>query len=60
MSLLADDVVFLAANNEENIKGCCKVLNSLSAPENNLLGIKRTYHFVLTRIPSTGTVPMKK
>ncbi|WP_294550087.1 AAA family ATPase [uncultured Bacteroides sp.] len=51
MSLLADDVVFLAANNEENIKGCCKVLNSLSAPENNLLGIKRTYHFVLTRIP---------
>lgn len=51
MSLLADDVVFLAANNEENIKGCCKVLNSLSAPENNLLGIERTYHFVLTRIP---------
>ena len=51
MSLLADDVIFLAANNEENIKGCCKVLKSLSAPENNLLGIKRTYHFVLTRIP---------
>lgn len=51
MSILADEVVVLAANNEENIKGCARVLEALTKPENNLLGKEKGIHFVLTRIP---------
>lgn len=51
MSILADEVVVLAANNDENMKGCARVLEALTRPENNLLGKEKGIHFVLTRIP---------
>lgn len=52
ISLLADSVVFFAANNKENIQGCKHVLKSISNSENNLFGIKKDIHFVLSRIPN--------
>lgn len=52
ISILADSVVFFSANNKENIQGCKHVLKSLSNSENNLFGIKKDIHFVLSRIPS--------
>lgn len=52
ISILADSVVFFAANNKENIQGCKHVLRSISNSENNLFGIKKDVHFVLSRIPS--------
>jgi tetratricopeptide (TPR) repeat protein len=51
MTLLADSVVTLAANNEENISGTARIIKSLMNNENNLLGKLPTIHFVLTRIP---------
>jgi tetratricopeptide (TPR) repeat protein len=52
ISILADSVVFFAANNKENIQGCKHVLRSISNSENNLFGIKKDVHFVLSRIPN--------
>ncbi len=51
MTLLADSVVTLAANNEENISGTARIIKSLMNNENNLLGKLPKIHFVLTRIP---------
>jgi MinD-like ATPase involved in chromosome partitioning or flagellar assembly/Flp pilus assembly protein TadD len=51
ISILADSVVFFSANNKENINGCKHVLRSISKDENNLFGIKKDIHFVLSRIP---------
>lgn len=52
ISILADSVIFFAANNKENIQGCKHVLRSISNSENNLFGIKKDVHFVLSRIPN--------
>jgi len=51
ISILADSVVFFSANNKENIQGCKHVLRSIANSENNLFGIKKDIHFVLSRIP---------
>ncbi|RED45279.1 Mrp family chromosome partitioning ATPase [Winogradskyella eximia] len=51
MTLLADTVVTLAANNEENISGIARIIKSLKREENNLIGKLPNIHFVLTRIP---------
>jgi CobQ/CobB/MinD/ParA nucleotide binding domain. len=51
MSLLSDSIVVLAANNQENITGSQRVIDSLMRDENNLLNINREIHFVLTRVP---------
>ncbi len=51
MSILSDQIVFLSANNEENITGCQRVIKSILNPENNLLGIDKDIVLVLTRIP---------
>lgn len=51
MSILADEIVVLAANNEENIRGCARILDALTQEDNNLLGNEKEIHFVLTRIP---------
>ncbi|MGL2994612.1 KGGVGR-motif variant AAA ATPase [Flavobacterium sp. TSSA_36] len=51
MTLLADSVVTLAANNDENISGTARIIKSLMNNENNLLGRLPKIHFVLTRIP---------
>lgn len=52
ISLLADSVVFFSANNKENIQGCKHVLRSIANSENNLFGVKKDIHFVLSRIPN--------
>lgn len=52
ISLLADSVVFFAANNKENIQGCKHVLKSIANSDNNLFGIRKDIHFVLSRIPT--------
>ncbi|WP_281635664.1 KGGVGR-motif variant AAA ATPase [Flavobacterium marginilacus] len=51
MTLLADSVVTLAANNDENISGTARIIKSLMNNENNLLGRLPKIYFVLTRIP---------
>ena len=51
MTLLANSVVILAANNDENIDGSADVIKSLLSPENNLTGSIPDIHFVLSRIP---------
>jgi len=51
MTLLADSIVTLAANNQENILGTSKVIKSLKNDENKLLGKPLDIYFVLTRIP---------
>lgn len=52
ISILADSVVFFSANNKENIQGCKHVLKSIANSDNNLFGIKKDIHFVLSRIPN--------
>ncbi len=50
VSLLADDCVVLAVNNEESLIGTKQVINSIRNPENTLLKTPNV-HFALTRIP---------
>lgn len=51
MTLLADTVVTLAANNEENISGIARVISSLKSDTNKLTEKLPEVYFVLTRIP---------
>lgn len=51
MSILAEEVVILAANNEENIDGTKRILKTLSIPENNFLNKIPKVTLVLCRIP---------
>ncbi len=51
LSLLADEIVLMSAFNEENLGGVGLILKSLVKPENNLLGRRLKFHFVLSRIP---------
>lgn len=53
ISLFADDVVIVAANNRENLEGAKKVIKSLSNYEDLLLGRPIKITFVLSRIPFT-------
>jgi tetratricopeptide (TPR) repeat protein len=53
ISLLADDVVIVSANNEENLFGCKKIIDSLLDAENSLLGKTPKITFILSRIPFT-------
>jgi len=54
LRLLADDVVIIAANNEENIYGSKKIIKSLLLDNNHLISAPKI-HFVLTRIPFTDS-----
>jgi tetratricopeptide (TPR) repeat protein len=51
LSLLAEEVVFVAANNEENLRGIKKIMQGMSDPVRSLLGKPPVMHFVLSRIP---------
>ena len=53
LSLLADDVVIVAANNKENLSGARRILKSIYNVENNVLGRRPNVKFVLSRIPFT-------
>lgn len=53
LSLLADEVVIVAANNKENLSGANKIIKSLNDPNNNILGKIPNITFVLSRIPFT-------
>jgi len=53
LSLMADEVVIVAANNKENLEGAKKIIGSLNNPENNILGKIPNINFVLSRIPFT-------
>lgn len=51
ITLLADEVVLLAANNNENIDGTKLIIKTLIRPENNVFGKIPKINFVLCRIP---------
>jgi MinD-like ATPase involved in chromosome partitioning or flagellar assembly/Tfp pilus assembly protein PilF len=51
MSIFADEVVLLAANNEENLQGIAQVLKTLIIPENSIDNNPPKINFVLCRIP---------
>jgi MinD-like ATPase involved in chromosome partitioning or flagellar assembly len=53
ISLLADDVVVISANNDENLQGSKKIIDSLLNPNNSLLGKTPKITFILSRIPFT-------
>lgn len=51
MSILADEIVLMAAKNEENIEGIKQIIRTLSKPENTLNEGVPKMNFVLSRIP---------
>jgi len=51
MSLMADEIVLLAAKNEENLQGIKQIIKTLAQPENTLSGKIPKLNFVLCRIP---------
>ncbi|GAB3235009.1 AAA family ATPase [Algoriphagus aestuariicola] len=53
LSLLADEVVIVAANNRENLSGAKKIIQSLNDKENNIFEKSPKINFVLSRIPFT-------
>lgn len=53
LSLLADEVTVVAANNKENLEGARRIMKSISNPNNILLGNAPRVTFVLSRIPFT-------
>jgi hypothetical protein len=55
LSLLAEEIVILAANNKENLDGAKRIIKSVSQPENSLIGINPEVHLVLSRIPFTDS-----
>lgn len=58
LSLLADRVVILAANNKENMEGSKRIINSLTSAQNTKAACD--IHFVLTRIPYPQTIDFEK
>lgn len=54
ISLLADEVVIIAANNKENFLGARKIIHSLSNPSNLILDRSPKINLVLSRIPFTN------
>ena len=55
LSILADEVVILAANNDENMFGTQQIINSISNPKNSLTGVVPKMTFVLSRIPQSNS-----
>ena len=51
MSILADEVVLLAANNKENLQGITQVIKTLSNPSNSIHNASPKINLVLSRIP---------
>lgn len=51
MSLYADKIVIIAANNDENLEGARDIIKNISNPENNFFEKKPEIVFVLSRIP---------
>lgn len=54
LRILADQVVILAANNEENKEGSIRIIKSLLNKENALFNETPKINFVLTRLPFTN------
>jgi len=53
LSLMADEVVIIAANNKENLSGASRIIKSLNNPDNSILGKIPNINFVLSRVPFT-------
>jgi tetratricopeptide (TPR) repeat protein len=51
LSLLADEVVLLSVNNEENLEGTQQVLRTILQNNNPVLGMPPKVHFVMSRMP---------
>lgn len=51
LKLFADEVVVLAANNEENMFGCKRIIQNLLDSSQSLFGTSPKVNFVLTRLP---------
>ena len=51
ISILTDSIVLLAIDNEENICGMQRIIETIIKEENNLLDAVKEIHFVLTRLP---------
>ncbi|CAA6806033.1 MAG: FIG00567367: hypothetical protein [uncultured Aureispira sp.] len=51
LSLLADEVVLLSVNNEENLEGTQQVLRTILQNNNPVLGTPPKIHFVMSRMP---------
>ena len=51
MNILADSIVILAVNNEENLCGSKHTIDAILDDNNNILDNERDIHFVLSRIP---------
>jgi MinD-like ATPase involved in chromosome partitioning or flagellar assembly/Flp pilus assembly protein TadD len=54
LSVLADEVVVVAANNKENLIGAKKIITTITNPENSILEKTPYVTFVLSRIPFTN------
>ncbi len=54
LSLLADEVVIVAANNRENLEGAKKIIRSITNPNNVIVGKIPKVTFVLSRVPFTN------
>lgn len=55
LKIFADEVVVLAANNEENLFGCKRILRNLYDPNQALFGVAPKVTFLLTRLPFSDT-----
>jgi len=55
LKIFADEVVVLAANNEENLFGCKRILRNLYDPNQALFGVAPKVNFLLTRLPFADT-----
>lgn len=55
LRLMADEVVILAANNEENLYGSLKIIKNLTNKENSIFNKPIKINFILTRLPFTDT-----
>lgn len=55
LKLLADEVIVLAANNDENIFGTKRIIKSLLNPEKSIFDKIPNISFVLTRLPNDRT-----
>jgi tetratricopeptide (TPR) repeat protein len=56
LKIFADEVVVLAANNNENLFGCKRILKNLYDPEQSLFGVRPKINFVLTRLPFSDSI----
>lgn len=55
LKLLADEVIVLAANNDENLFGTKRIIKSLLDPEKSIFDKIPNISFVLTRLPNDRT-----